>query len=197
MNCQQWEVSSMRSDVKMEIYGTVSDAKLLDHIVKTALEACGSDEWKDFLAGVEDDDAVAMAKYISMIGGQGCPLVMEIEDTNYAFDHLRLLLRDAAEVGYRVQSSSEGSLGYDRTYTFRPGWLAERQIEIAGEDVPFIDYAALRAAMPKGINAVEEVVEKAEVAVLLPQRCGIVVPEAVYTAWKVAYDQEYGIGPSN
>lgn len=187
---------TMRLDVKMEIYGTVSSPEILNDIVNVALEVCKEGEWKDFLAESNEDDAVALARYISTTGAEGLPFVMEVEDTRYEFEDLRSAARAAGGIGYRVLSSGEDSLGYNYVYAFRPDWSAEREADIAGEDSPMIDHAQLRAAMAEGMRAVEEVVRKAEAVALLPGRCEIVVPDRVYAAWKAAYDEENGYEPS-
>lgn len=185
----------MRLDVKMEIYGILSDPELLADVVNVALEFCDG-EWKEFVEESEEDDATALAQYISTVGAEGHPFAMELTDTRYEFEDLRAAARASGGVGYRVLSSGEDSLGYNYVYSFRPGWEAEREAEIGGEDAPLISHAELRAAMAMGMKAIEEVVEKAETVALLPENCAVVVPDDVYLAWKAAHEEEYGAEPA-
>lgn len=172
----------MRGDVRLEIYGTISDPELLRDIVDVAIEQAKG-EWSDFIAESDEDPQTVLARYIGELAQDGYPLSMDIDDTRYGFDDLRAAIRASSGVGYRLLTSSE-RLGFDYAYSFQPGWDAEREGPVDHENSPSISYGDLREAMSGGIEAVERLVKDIETACLLPADHGVVLPEDVYLAWE-------------
>lgn len=182
----------MRSNVKIDIYGTVPTSRMLDDLIELAVEHSHNADWEDFIKESSEDAAVAMGQFLSTVVSGASPLSISIHDTSYCFEELRSSAR-VAGMGYRVLTS-EGDSEYCYAYFFRPGWSEERQSAIVGEDSPLIEYKEIREAMSSGIKAVRQLVGAAE-SVLIPKESRIVIPDSVYLAWKASYDEEMSAGP--
>lgn len=175
----------MRQGIKIEIYGSVQNSKMLDDLVD-AMYFERDAEWKDFVRNSDDDEPVAMVQFLSGVLNNVSPLTIELEDAPYDFDDLRASAR-ASGLGYRVLVGDYGS-EYSYAYSFQPGWPSEREGAINGEESPLIDYRDLREAMLEGMEGVEKLVKATE-ALILPKECALVVSDEVYRIWKAGYDE--------
>lgn len=171
--------ADMRSDISLEIHGTIKDASTFNAIVEDALEA--SEDARLAAADVgtgQYDDLRAVARYIESVAAEGNVLCLSLEDTRYDFANLRDALR-AGGVGFRYTEHGER----DYASSFRPGMKAEIRHDISLDaDEPVFSFSDVHNAH-KEQGGVEKLLEKAALACFLPNGARIEVSPGVFGQW--------------
>ncbi len=173
----------MRSDISLEIYGTIKDASTFNAIVEDALESNEDARLAAADAGTgQYDDLRAVARHIESVAAEGNVLRLSLEDTRYEFTDLRDALR-AGGVGFRYTEHGE----QDYASSFRPGMKAEVRHDISlDDDDPMFSFADVQRAH-KDPGGVEKMLEKAGLACFLPDGARIVVAPGVFEEWITEY----------
>ncbi len=168
----------MRSDVTLEIYGTIRDASTFNAIVEDALETDEDARLAAADAGSgQYDDMRAVARHIERVAAEGRIVFLMLEDTRYEFTDCRNALRDGG-VGFRYTEHGET----DYASSFRPGMKAEVRHDISLDDEPVFSFDEVQKAhrQPGGID---ELLEKAGIACFLPDGARIEIAPGVFEQW--------------
>jgi hypothetical protein len=168
----------MRSDVSLEIYGTVRDADTFNAIVEDALESDEDSRLAAADAGDgQYDDLRAVARHIERLAAEGRVVHLMQEDTRYQFTDLRAALRDGG-VGYRYTEHGES----DIASSFRPSMRAEVRHDISLDSDPVFSFDELHRAhsQPGGVDLL---LEKATIACFLPVGACIEIAPGVFEQW--------------
>lgn len=174
--------ADMRSDISLEIHGTIKDASTFNAIVEDALEACEEARLAAADAGTgQYDDLRAVARHIESVSAEGNVLCLSLEDTRYEFTDLRDALR-AGSVGFRYTEHGER----DYASSFRPGMKAEIRHDISLDGEPVFSFAEVHKAH-KEQGGVGELLEKAGLACFLPDGARIEVAPGVFEQWMREY----------
>jgi hypothetical protein len=169
----------MRSDISLEIYGTIKDASTFNAIVEDALEANEDARLAAADAGTgQYDDLRAVARHIESVAAEGNVLCLSLEDTRYEFTDLREALR-AGGVGFRYTEHGE----QDYASSFRPGMKAEIRHDTSINDSdPVFSFAEVQKAHQEP-GGVENLLERAGIACFLPDGARIEVSPGVFEQW--------------
>ncbi|MNU45056.1 hypothetical protein D3C71_338940 [compost metagenome] len=170
--------ADMRSDISLEIHGTIKDASTFNAIIEDALEANEDARLAAADAGTgQYDDLRAVARHIESVAAEGNVLCLSLEDTRYEFANLRDALR-AGGVGFRYTVHGER----DYALSFRPGMKAEIEHDISLDDEPVLSFADVNKAH-KEQGGIEKLLERAGIACFLPDGARIEVAPGVFEQW--------------
>jgi hypothetical protein len=176
----------MHSDISLEIYGRISDARIFNAILEEALENCEDARLAAADAGDgADDEMIAVARYVAGLSEDESILVLARDSTRMDFSDLRGQLRQAG-VSYRYMQGGDSDNSPSEVWSFPTGGNSELYHEIAGDSNPVFAFADVERAnsRPGGVNSM---LEAARRACFLPEDAAIVLDDGLVDRWIADY----------